>query len=610
MTSQAQGQRDGWIITNKSSKSSKKPKAISPKLLQTSMHDFLQRKAPIKPKKLQKENVQVDPPSTLKKRKIEQCHDFNDKSAPKKKQKKDAHPEVVMPVGPPLHRGNGLEQSRNDCGTSSLSPIIVPDSLDAVSWDGSTVWDSATTARTLRVEQSHIGPCALKRKMEIDNSLHLSSIYNALPATPLQERRNHMKNKYFFQAHSSVLPRDPFIEPQPDCASHSVRDFLVPSSQSQEHDIVASQHDSYPGFLLPSTQTYDMRFSQPPILVPHSPDVDHEDEEDIPISMSIVPSSQSQYLLPYQTSPARQALATRDVCANDQELVPSSQSQFEHELYISSQSRSATSRQVPTWDTEPVLPFSVDLPGTVNNSAATHREPTTFSRGPSLEAFQTECTSGHSAHTTLHAMPSPSSGHSPLCSPSHEGSSRFTKPNSPFANDPPDSCEVDTRAQAHILAPLVPEAGHLPATSRDDNEAIEILRDSMGPSGMPSPTLEESLPVTDGFSPLDVPVGHESQYTFVEETCPSSILEFFDDIDRDYGLGPEFKDSSPQCLTEVEENVIEALEAGQSQEILPESFPSSIPMGPESQYTFVEESYPPDVTDFLDNLDASLGSEF
>lgn len=123
-------------------------------------------------------------------------------------------------------------------------------------------------------------------------------------------------------------------------------------------------------------------------------------------------------------------------------------------------------------------------------------------------------------------------------------------------------------------------------------------------------------------------------HTYCAESFPPEVTEFLDLLDEDRrSLGPEFRESNLGVSAQDEQDVcgdesrrgrgIERALPGKvfsleppflhDQSIGGSLSSDSIPIGHESEYTFVEESYPPDVIDFLDSVDrdrGSLGPEF
>lgn len=138
-----------------------------------------------------------------------------------------------------------------------------------------------------------------------------------------------------------------------------------------------------------------------------------------------------------------------------------------------------------------------------------------------------------------------------------------------------------------------------PATVRNDAEFL-FTQQGTSPS-----LLSSSLPAYEG---------DDSEYTFIEETCPSDIREFLDDLEE---RRTDIEPSQPEVLSrsKIDRTVFQLEENEPSSRYSPDcSLPSmastsQFSIAPPSQYTFVEASLPSDIAEFVSRLDNSMGSD-
>ena len=67
---------------------------------------------------------------------------------------------------------------------------------------------------------------------------------------------------------------------------------------------------------------------------------------------------------------------------------------------------------------------------------------------------------------------------------------------------------------------------------------------SLGNTSHFEPLLRHAQSIGESLSSVYIPLGHESEYTFVDESCPPDVIAFLDSLEHDRGnLGPEFQES-------------------------------------------------------------------
>lgn len=181
-----------------------------------------------------------------------------------------------------------------------------------------------------------------------------------------------------------------------------------------------------------------------------------------------------------------------------------------------------------------------------------------------------------------------------------------------------DQCGIESKQQFQeqakqassfdVLSPTPPTTNQIEEPAEQDTRSTPVFEDMEFPqfesSQSPPPSSQSSFGRND------------SQYTFVEETCPSDIHEFLEELDNRSDI--EFSPTDIPFTQEFHPKSVLRPGSGRSMdEIMPDTCSSSslpasssqFSFGESSQYTTIEASLPSDIAEFLDRLDEPLDVE-
>ncbi|GJJ07749.1 hypothetical protein Clacol_001954 [Clathrus columnatus] len=385
-----------------------------------------------------------------------------------------------------------------DPGMHASTPIVVTDNSDDEFWDGDTLCNTASTNRTL-VAGLEKTPFNSKPKFTLEQS---NDSDHTPPPTRATSRADSASNT--------------------PITSSRFRDKLsvIPSSQA---------HERASPLVIPldieETRLSDSLF-QPPKQT---------------TSEEVIPSSQSQYLLPYVISPARKRKFTVEPTAPLNDLIPCSQEPQQLDLVLLARE----------------LGFGAD-PTSITTGTSTASAPNSVDDCPS----QDDGNCDESLSSTRHDL---------------------------NCEQQPDGHVIDI----HSDEASVDRGGSLLAVRNSD-----FLEQDAGSELDNKESAELGSLPSSSLPPYE---GNDSQYTYVEETCPSQILDFLMELDQRVESQPEpnLMPTTPKTNPEKDEEL--EIPCCSSMSLVTSS--SQFSIGPSSQYTFVEASVPSDIAEFLDELD-------
>lgn len=278
----------------------------------------------------------------LGKRKTDETKDRGGENNAIKKRKKvkDHTPGLKLGLGPSIPREPPRRRQDSKDYTSSL--FIGPDSRDVAPLDFRTALDSVPvdppSATPQWQTEGKEGDRNRSENILESSQASTSPPINQLSVDLILERR--------------VSSNDPFV--LPPGPSTEIPNTTLHGSHSHEDGWPSMSHRDI-HFLIPSTQTLDARCSLPiPTgLVNHPPD---QGPVGIPHDPFIVPSSQSQYLLPYNASPPQSPHCDSEgkcFSPNRTEIFPSSQTHLEMDLQIPTPRRCGNAPMVKDDDVDP-----------------------------------------------------------------------------------------------------------------------------------------------------------------------------------------------------------------------------------------------------------------